>query len=551
MGAWRAGANLWYSGLVPYSINPDLANTTAIEDAIKELEDRTNLRFVRHYLEPDWIRYSKQTLGNANSKVGRVGGEQFVNASRSAVGTLIHESCHAVGIMHEHQRPDRDEYITFHPENAGGSEDNYELLDAEDMSVDYDIESIMHYHAGGASSPVFTSNTGVPHGGIGSQGVLTQTDEDFLNKIYPAAPVVRRSDGEGGAGQVLTTSAVAVRHPGNPNGAALLVNGIVNRSGDYQLLNWVVYPNGNVVRDGNEPDSATAGHASQVKVVAVGPHLVSAMKDGDDNVLLISHDVRLNRVSDSHGQAGEVRAVDIVALTNSLVLTPVVTGSGELLNILWEVGANGAIQRVGDSGDAGGHAESLSAALIDSNAGVHRIAVLCTEGPHLVLSTWRTNGTSVTKDDDSGRTMGTGTSARVVRSPAGPLVVACRDGDGNLLLMPFHVSSNGRIERITHCSVRAGEVSELDAVARPYGVLVAVTGGGGRLILIKWKVEASGVIERLGDSAGQAGQGNRVSVAALPYASLATAATVVQASDGTLLPIVWDDQDGPGEVDVV
>jgi hypothetical protein len=61
MGATPTGVKLWLGGIVPYEINADLGNIVAIKDAIKTLE--------------------QQTLGNPNSKLGRKGGRQFVNAS--------------------------------------------------------------------------------------------------------------------------------------------------------------------------------------------------------------------------------------------------------------------------------------------------------------------------------------------------------------------------------------------------------------------------------------------------------------------------------------
>ena len=65
-------------------------------------------------LEPrkkDFIKFHPG--GDCHSKAGRQGGGQvIVLASYCAEEhTLIHEILHALGLLHEHQRPDRDQYV--------------------------------------------------------------------------------------------------------------------------------------------------------------------------------------------------------------------------------------------------------------------------------------------------------------------------------------------------------------------------------------------------------------------------------------------------------
>ena len=64
-------------------------------------------------------------------------------------GRALHEFIHALGFMHEHQRPDRDNYVDIHWENI---EKNH-VVDFEKTSrnkyeenyINYDVNSIMHY----------------------------------------------------------------------------------------------------------------------------------------------------------------------------------------------------------------------------------------------------------------------------------------------------------------------------------------------------------------------------------------------------------------------
>ncbi len=91
-----------------------------------------------------------------SSFVGRRGGEQYLNISStcSGVGNAAHEIGHALGLWHEHSRPDRDLYINVLTDNIKSqkiADNNFGLLSQKTFSkvppVTYDIESIMHYGA--------------------------------------------------------------------------------------------------------------------------------------------------------------------------------------------------------------------------------------------------------------------------------------------------------------------------------------------------------------------------------------------------------------------
>ena len=63
--------------------------------------------------------------------------------------TNVHELGHVIGFLHEHQRPDRDNYISMNWENIGSElYFNFIILDntlLNEKDFEYDYYSIMHY----------------------------------------------------------------------------------------------------------------------------------------------------------------------------------------------------------------------------------------------------------------------------------------------------------------------------------------------------------------------------------------------------------------------
>ena len=80
--------------------------------------------------------------------MGKHGGIQTLKLSQRCAlreKTVFHEFMHAIGVHHYQQRPDRDEYISYH-------EDIYDLDHNHEMAIysstyktNYDEKSFMHY----------------------------------------------------------------------------------------------------------------------------------------------------------------------------------------------------------------------------------------------------------------------------------------------------------------------------------------------------------------------------------------------------------------------
>jgi hypothetical protein len=69
--------------------------------------------------------------------------------SYSDIDVIIHELGHCLGLLHEHQRPDRDTYVNIMWNNIlSGKEFNFDIMDNPlyiEQNFAYDFLSIMHY----------------------------------------------------------------------------------------------------------------------------------------------------------------------------------------------------------------------------------------------------------------------------------------------------------------------------------------------------------------------------------------------------------------------
>ncbi len=102
-----------------------------IQDAIKEWEDNTPIRFVQKQSQhTDYVDFVQGTRADACwSDIGRSGGRQTIQLRSDGdcwLDTLIHEIGHTVGFYHEHTRPDRDAFVTVNWDNIiDGREGNF------------------------------------------------------------------------------------------------------------------------------------------------------------------------------------------------------------------------------------------------------------------------------------------------------------------------------------------------------------------------------------------------------------------------------------------
>ncbi|KAB0791522.1 hypothetical protein PPYR_03322 [Photinus pyralis] len=142
----------WTEGVVPYEMDGShgFVNEWYIWRAMAVYHRNTCVRFAqRRTSDRDWVHITSKGRG-CFSKVGRVGGRQTLNLARAgctSAGVVLHELMHVIGFLHEHNRPDRDEYVRVYQENIlDGAQENFLKL-ARNVTFEfpYDFDSIMHY----------------------------------------------------------------------------------------------------------------------------------------------------------------------------------------------------------------------------------------------------------------------------------------------------------------------------------------------------------------------------------------------------------------------
>lgn len=159
-------APIWTGGVVYYSFDASVSaiHQRAFVAACTDWATWANLTFVPRTTQPNYIVVldGGPSFIGGQSAVGMVGGAQNLTIGSAAWNrtTLVHELGHALGFKHEHQRPDRDNYVTILTANIQtGKEGNFTLLTSANMLRPYDFLSIMHYDRNSWSIDSATLNT--------------------------------------------------------------------------------------------------------------------------------------------------------------------------------------------------------------------------------------------------------------------------------------------------------------------------------------------------------------------------------------------------------
>ena len=147
--------NRWPKGAVPYQIDATvfLVGSAGRQQVILAINGWNTTSIVK--LVPfvatntDFVLITKSADATAcSSPLGKQGGQQLVACNaNAAAGVIMHEIGHALGLIHEHKRPDRNTFITVNNSNiALGKTGQFSPIDLTNCPVGPDdCGSIMHY----------------------------------------------------------------------------------------------------------------------------------------------------------------------------------------------------------------------------------------------------------------------------------------------------------------------------------------------------------------------------------------------------------------------
>ncbi|XP_062510447.1 zinc metalloproteinase nas-13-like [Corticium candelabrum] len=168
----------------------------AIQWAISEWESKTCIQFARLSLADNDLN-SKPHLKITSNKLchSQIGlqvkaGPQILSLGPGCeeAGIALHEFGHAIGLYHEHNREDRDQYIDIIWENIDSEhKDQFKKYSSglvDNFGLPYNLHSVMHFsaHTFSANGNVtITSKSGSRD--IGNAGTLTQLDWTFDNDM--------------------------------------------------------------------------------------------------------------------------------------------------------------------------------------------------------------------------------------------------------------------------------------------------------------------------------------------------------------------------------
>lgn len=241
----------WPGGIVPYEPYTDMPDyETRITPALAHWEAVSRVEFV------PWVQalhgearlkfVADSNPSECECYAGRLGAQQTVKLGAYCdEGAVIHELGHALGLWHEHTRPDRDDHVMIHWDNIiDGKETQFEYFYLHEAIGEegrsqgpYDLQSIMHYDSYADSAnglPTITLTDGVTTF-VSNREYATTGDicaVHKFNQLIPPSDI----DGDGYSDLVVGVINEGFGTTGNDHGAIQVIFGSASGVSDRDQL---------------------------------------------------------------------------------------------------------------------------------------------------------------------------------------------------------------------------------------------------------------------------------------------------------------------------
>eukprot|EP00092_Neocalanus_flemingeri_P032495 GFUD01035342.1.p1 GENE.GFUD01035342.1~~GFUD01035342.1.p1 ORF type:complete len:466 (+),score=61.24 GFUD01035342.1:101-1399(+) len=166
-------SRLWPGGFVYYKFDRTFQNRNSIkqvESMMNYIEAKFDGCITFENIESsnqwrdDFVSITADGGGKGSgtkcfSELGRAGGKQILNLDSSCLRnhTIVHELVHTIGFSHEHNRPDRDSFVTVITKNIlesrkgdfkkreSGNSEWFEPGDVDTQNTPFDFQSVLLY----------------------------------------------------------------------------------------------------------------------------------------------------------------------------------------------------------------------------------------------------------------------------------------------------------------------------------------------------------------------------------------------------------------------
>ncbi|CAB4060679.1 unnamed protein product [Lepeophtheirus salmonis] len=197
--------NLWPDKQVPYVFGTRFTSSEKkmIQEAMDTIQTSSCVEFIARSTQRNFIILRNDKRGCYTSALGfnQNRGSTTINLNRRMCmtpSTIIHELFHALGFMHEQNRPDRDAFIRRCDLRRLTPYSNcYNGMTATTFGLPYDYKSVMQY-----SRTAFSKNrrntmtpTRAFRGPLGNRVGMTSLDIQKLNEAYQCNSATSCNDG--------------------------------------------------------------------------------------------------------------------------------------------------------------------------------------------------------------------------------------------------------------------------------------------------------------------------------------------------------------------